>query len=74
MLVLGGRKERSELLNCWVVLCKVMGAVSLVPRGYFCFATASLFFLLTLREEGCEGEREMFVLAFLPWNRKIRMG
>lgn len=51
-----------------------MGAVSLVPRGYFCFATALLFFLLTLREEGCGGEKEMLVLAFLLWKRKIRNG
>lgn len=47
-----------------------MEAVSLVPRGYFCFAAASLFFLLILREEGCGGEKEMLVLAFLPWKRE----
>lgn len=31
MLVLRGRRERIELLSCWVLLCKVIGAVSLVP-------------------------------------------
>lgn len=74
MLVLGGRRERVELLSCWVLLCKVIGAVSLVPRGYFCFATDSFLFLLTLREEGCGGKKEMLMLAFLPWKQKIRNG
>lgn len=51
-----------------------MEAVSLVPGGYFCFATASVFLLLILREEGYGGEKEMLVLAFLPWKTKIRNG
>lgn len=42
--------------------------------GSCVFGTASLLFLLTLREGGCGGEKEMPVLAFLPWKRKIRNG